>query len=203
MMSDGRAVMKALSGLAATSITATAMIDRRHHHVELVDHADRGDDRVQREHDVERDDLRHDRPEGGCAPGAAASPVGCTSRRSWISIVAFTSRKSPPAMRMRSRQDTPWPHTANTGFVSDMTQLMPASNARRMTSASVRPIRRARSRSPRRQPAGENRDEDQVVDAEDDLEHDERREADPDRRIGHPFHGVSTMWRRFAGARLK
>ncbi len=38
------------------------------------------------------------------------------------------------------------------------------------------------------QPAGENRDEDQVVDAEHDLERNERRETDPDRRIRHPFH---------------
>jgi hypothetical protein len=43
---------------------------RGHHHVELVHHADRGDDRIEREHRVEHDNLRHDRPEGGMAAAA-------------------------------------------------------------------------------------------------------------------------------------
>ena len=38
------------------------------------------------------------------------------------------------------------------------------------------------------QAVGEDGDEHQVVDAEDDLEHDQRGQAQPDRRIHQPFH---------------
>src|SRR5688572_27202899 len=66
--------------------------------------------------------------------------------RSWISVVALTRRNRPPAMRIRSRQDTSTRQSENSGAVSDMTQLMLASSASRMTSASDRPMTRARSR---------------------------------------------------------
>ena len=39
-----------------------------------------------------------------------------------------------------------------------------------------------------RQLSGEDRDEDDVVDAENDLEHRQRDEADPDLWVGEPFH---------------
>ena len=40
----------------------------------------------------------------------------------------------------------------------------------------------------RRQLPGQDRDEDDVVDAEDDLEERQRREGDPDLRVGQPVH---------------
>ncbi len=72
--------------------------------------------------------------------------------------------------------------------VSDITQVMLASSPRRISSASERPMIRARSRCVGRQLVREDGDEDQVVDAQHDLEHDEREQADPDGRISDPFH---------------
>jgi hypothetical protein len=40
---------------------------------------------------------------------------------------------------------------------------------------------------------GKDGDEDQVVDAEDDLEHDQGREAYPDVRVEQPFHGACLL----------
>ena len=48
-----------------------------------------------------------------------------------------------------------------------------------------------------RQLAGEDRDEDDVVDAEHDLEGGQREEADPGLRVGEPVHEVGSLrgWR--------
>jgi hypothetical protein len=44
--------------------------DRSHHHVELVDHADSRNDRVQREHRIKYNDLHYHRPKSGMDRGA-------------------------------------------------------------------------------------------------------------------------------------
>src|SRR5690606_7325814 len=44
---------------------------RDHHHFQMLDHTNGGDHRIQREHRVEHDDLRHHRPEPGIGARAA------------------------------------------------------------------------------------------------------------------------------------
>ena len=61
--------------------------------------------------------------------------------------------------------------TVNSGAVRRMIQAIDISSRMRITIAPIRPMRRARSCSACRQLAGEDRDEDDVVDAEHDLEH--------------------------------
>jgi hypothetical protein len=51
-----------------------------------------------------------------------------------------------------------------------------------------------------RQLSGEDRDEDDVVDAEDDLERRQRRQRNPDLRVGHPVH-ASLLRRRAVPSR--
>ena len=83
--------------------------DRGDHHADMLGHADRGDDRVDREDHVDERDLRDDHAEarGDLRPIALfVSPS--TSR--WISRVALTRRNRPPASRIRSRQEKPWPN---------------------------------------------------------------------------------------------
>ena len=46
----------------------------------------------------------------------------------------------------------------------------------------------------RRQPAGEDRDKDQVVDTEHDLEGGQRQKARPDLRIDYPIHSDAHPW---------
>jgi hypothetical protein len=48
----------------------------------------------------------------------------------------------------------------------------------------------------RRQLVGEDRDENEVVDAEDDFEDDKGNEADPDIWICEEFHGQGPLWER-------
>ena len=83
-------------------------------------------------------------------PNEAATRAGpCRSppsRLSWISQVAFASRNRPPPIRTRSRPETSWPSTLNSGLVSEMTQLIPSSRPMRMNIASERPMRHARGR---------------------------------------------------------
>jgi hypothetical protein len=42
----------------------------------------------------------------------------------WISLVAFQTRNRPPAIRIRSRQEKPWPKAVKTGVVSWTIQAM-------------------------------------------------------------------------------
>ena len=91
---------------------------------------------------------------------------------------------------MMSRPEISEPSTVNSGAVSVTIQEMPASSPKRMMSASERPITRAVALV-RRQLVGEDRDEDQVVDAEHDLEHDEGAETEPRGGVidpGEVFH---------------
>ncbi|MCY1227726.1 hypothetical protein D9M72_400120 [compost metagenome] len=79
----------------------------------------------------------------------AAPPSSASSSAEtwwWISRVAFQTRKAPPAIRMMSRHDSPWPRMVNTGSVSLTMKAMVASRPRRITSARLMPILRAFSR---------------------------------------------------------
>jgi hypothetical protein len=61
-------------------------------------------------------------------------------------LVAFQTRNSPPAIRIRSRQEKACPNRLKTGAVSPTIHATEARSRRRMTSASPMPIRRACSR---------------------------------------------------------
>lgn len=56
-------VDEARQRLAGQQHQADGDADRDHHHRQMIDHADRGDHRVEREDGVQHHDLRHDRPE--------------------------------------------------------------------------------------------------------------------------------------------
>ena len=61
----------------------------------------------------------------------------------WISLVAFQIRNRPPAIRIRSRQEKPWPNAVKTGWVRPTIQEIVASSSSRMISAAPIPSRRA------------------------------------------------------------
>ena len=66
-----------------------------------------------------------------------------------------------------------------TGSVRPMSQVSENSSAIRPSSASARPIWRAAALLMLGQPAGDDRQEDQVVDAEHDLQRGQRQQAGP------------------------
>ena len=70
----------------------------------------------------------------------------CGSTEWWISLVAFQTRKRPPAIRIRSRQEKPCPKAVKTGWVSPTMKEMVASRTSRMRSAAEMPRRRALTR---------------------------------------------------------
>ena len=78
--------------------------------------------------------------------------------------------------------------TVKSGVVSLTIQASENSSRTRVTIAPSSPSRRARRAAGRRQLSRQDRDEDDVVDAEDDFEERERREGNPDLRVGHPVH---------------
>ena len=60
----------------------------------------------------------------------------------WISLVAFHTRNRPPTIRIRSRQEKPWPKASNSGVVRRTMIAMVPSNASRKIRAKPMPIRR-------------------------------------------------------------
>ena len=153
------------------------------HDPQIVDHADGGDDRVEREDDVEQHDLDDDarkrrRDAGRRVPLLALQPV--------VNLeVLLASRNRPPTIRIRSRPEISCPRIVNSGAVSLTIQASEnsSSDARDHRAEQAEP---ARPRLLRRGSLpDEDRDENDVVDAEDDFQKRERREGDPD------FAGVS------------
>ncbi|CPN08941.1 Uncharacterised protein [Bordetella pertussis] len=75
-------------------------------------------------------------------PPNMSSP-GLGSTWWWISLVAFHTRNRPPATRMTSRHENPWPNSSNTGCVScTMNATVPSSASRRISAMPI-PMRRA------------------------------------------------------------
>jgi hypothetical protein len=118
-------------------------------------------------------------------------------------LVAFQIRNRPPAIRIRSRQEKavsklgsamraggPCRPRSNTGAVSPTSQAMVESRMRRMTRARLMPSRRTFALIRLRQLVRQDRDEDQIVDAEHDLQHDQRRERGPGLGLGEEGEGL-------------
>src|SRR5438876_11934503 len=97
-------------------------------------------------------------------------------------------RNRPPKRRRRSGPEKGWPNGLNSGRVSRMMPVRESSSKMRVTMASVRPDTGARLIAGG-QLTGQDRDENDVVDAEDDLEHRQREQRDPGFGRGEPGHG--------------
>ena len=185
--------MKLASGSAASIITPDRDHHRRHHDRQFVGHADRGQDRIDREHHVEQQDL-HDR--GGEAERLAAAGLSSVASASpastlwWISLVAFQTRNRPPAIRIRSRHENAVSklgiavRVRGAGQPEIEHRLRPARRSRRSRTAgrvaSPAPGRcrfAASARVRLGQLVRQDRDEDEIVDAEHDLHHDQRGSA--------------------------
>ena len=74
---------------------------------------------------------------------AAVVLVRAASTSLWISRVALTSRKKPPASRTRSRREKAWPASSKSGRLRWISQNSRLSRAMRKISASARPSWRA------------------------------------------------------------
>ena len=159
------------------------------HDADLVDHADRGEHRVEREHDVEQDDLDED----GADRRRPAAGLG----RSWAGVAlerlvdlgdAFQSRNRPPPIRIRSRHENSMP------AIGEHRRGQPDDPRDREQQQDAHHHREAEADDPgavallRRQPLDEDRDEDDVVDAEHDLEHRQGQQGDPRLGVGQQVH---------------
>ena len=100
--------------------------------------------------------------------------------------------------KMKSRPESSWSRIVTMGSVSLMIHDSENSSMMRVNMASVRPTVAARP-LPLRQLAGEDRDENDVVDAEDDFERGEGEERDPDVQRTNPIQrryvSLSTLGR--------
>ncbi len=115
--------------------------------------------------------------------------AGSPSSDSPISVVAFQTRNRPPLMRIRSRHDSSLPGDR------DDRRGQPGDPRDRQQEQDAHPHREAEADDPGavalvvRQPLDEDRDEDDVVDAEHDLEHRQRQQGDPRLGVGQQLHG--------------
>jgi hypothetical protein len=168
--------------LAATSITGYRDNDRDDHDRHMVSHAHRRDDTVNREHQIEQQDLR----DRGAKPITAAfskglpsnmSPPGVGSMLWWISLVAFQRRNRPPAMRIMSFHDKALPNSSTTGSVSWTIQATVPSKPKRRTSEASTDAPRSLTLMLRKLVGQKNRNEDQVIDTENHLHGDQGGQA--------------------------
>ena len=165
---------KALIGSAATIMIADRDDHRRDHHPQLIHHPDGGDHRIQREDDVEQHDL-DDHPQ----KRSAARPEPWPSSPS--SVVDF-DRALGEQEQAADDEDQIAPGDFLTehgeerrGEPDDPRKREQQQHAR--NHGAGRPSRRARACCRRGQLARQNRDENDVVDAEDDFQERQRRSA--------------------------
>ena len=111
----------------------------RHHDREVVGHADRGDDRVEREDDVEQHDLNDHRAERRRHPRRAVPLLA------FEPLVDLERRLGEQEQARRQDQDrdrgprTSWPNTVKSGAVRRMIQASDISSRMRITIAAIRP----------------------------------------------------------------
>jgi Na+/H+-dicarboxylate symporter len=118
---------------------------RRDHDRYLIHHPDRGDDRVEREHDVDHHDLRDDGGQRSCSllGGLAVfAPFDL-----FVDLVDCLGDEEQAADDQdQPRPDTPTLATVNSGVVRRTTQAMLRSRRIRVTNAPNKPSRRALAR---------------------------------------------------------
>ncbi len=87
----------------------------------------------------------------------------------------------------------PRPRIENNSADSPITQVIDSSSRMRVIIASDRPMVRPRAPLLRRQPADQDGNENDVVDAEDDLQSRQRQKRQPHLGIGQEFHSPDLM----------
>src|SRR5438067_12590479 len=107
---------------------------------------------------------------------------------------ALAEEKRPPAIKTMSRQETGWPKRSNKGWVRPIIQAMEASNARRVQQRECQTDLPCPILLFRRQSTGEDRDKEQVVDTEHDLQGGQCQKARPDFQIDYPIHSYAYSW---------
>jgi hypothetical protein len=158
---------------------------RDEHDRNMVGHADRGHDAVDREHQVEHQDLADRRPHRQAA---------CAGRRSRFVVVARhvmvdLARRLPDEEQAAGQQDRVAPRERmieqrehGLGQARDPCDGAEQREPHHQRETDAEPLRAGALRF--RQLVAEDRDEDQVVDAEHDFHHDERQERRPDGGVG-------------------
>ena len=158
-----------------------------HHHFQMLDHAYRGDYRVQREHRIEHDDLRHHRPEQRVGATAATRLVG-TPLEALVQLHGGLEQQEHAAEQhdqvtageaLAEHLDQRLGQGHQPGDAGQQAQAHQQGQAQADQPRAVAQVRR--------QLVGEDRDEHQVVDAQDDFQDDQRQQAEPRGGVGHPF----------------
>ncbi len=140
-------------------------------------------DRGHREDDVEQDDL--DDRRGQCRfLGLAVRPPRRPRSDGGSRMVPLASRKTPPAISTTSRHDKTYSPMVMSGAVRPMIQAIAVNSPIRMHARRApRPMRRARRCWCFGQPAGDDRQEDDVVMPRHDLERGQGEQTGPRLRL--------------------
>lgn len=161
--------------------------DGAHHHVQIVDHADRGDDGIKRKHRVKQQYLSDDDPE---ARLPAAVLFGVRQRLETL-------------MQLGRRLEEQEQAAAQEDQIPERERMPPYGKDRIREGHEPRhdgkKAETHRERKPeahvkglvllgRRELFGDDGDEDEIVDPENDFKNDEREKTDPDGRIKQKFH---------------
>ena len=164
--------------------TTIAAID-----ADLARHPDGGDDRVEREHDVEQRDLNEHRCEGRPAPHVPAPFLALELVVDFLGALPHQEQppgeqdQVAPGIRMAEQREQGLGEVHDPGDGQEQQNPRPHRD-RQPEGAGALLLRLG-------QPARENRNEDDVVDAEDDLERREGEEGDPGFGGGDPGHGLA------------
>jgi hypothetical protein len=164
--------------ISTTAITTPIIITDR-----WFDHAHRGDDRIKGEHRVEDHDLHHGEPEARATGALALVIVGRLQ-----ALMQF-ERGLEQQERATDQQDQVAPGKAEAvPFDQGLGERDQPGHGRQQAKAHHQGQAQAKQAGmvalARGQLVGEDRDEDEVVDTEHDLQHDQREETRPGGRVG-------------------
>ncbi len=169
--------------------------DREHHHRNVAHHPHCGDDRIEREDDVDHRDLHERAVEAGGGTAAMPFVAGALERR--VDLHHGLREQEQPA----ADQDQVAPR--DVGRVDRDQRIGEAHHPReRQKQADPHQHREGEPDQSRplallgRQAGDEDRDEDDVVDAQDDFERRQAQQRRPGFGRGQPLHGTSSgCWR--------
>src|SRR5690606_29190521 len=172
--------------------------NRRHHHRHVVHQPNSGNHRVQREDDIDNRDLQDDADEAGLY------------RRTAVSLLFFLAFHAVPdfhgALEQQEQtteeQDQIAPGNTLTQYGEQVASQSHDPGDRKQQQ-NARPHRQRQAEETRlglllfRQPADQDGDEDDVVDAKDDFQGSQSQKRDPDFRVAKPFHAGLLVGFRF------
>lgn len=160
--------------------------DGQHHHRDMVHHAHRGDDGIQREHGIQHHDLDDDLPEA-----RACGRRGIFGHAAFQAFVQFHGPleqqkdaaahedEVPPGKSLAEDRDQGLGQTDDPGDGGKQHQAHGEREAEAGEEGPAALLLRGQAR-------GEDGDENEVVDAQHDLEHDQGAQSGPGRGIGDP-----------------